>query len=143
MNLTILRTLHSPVDLNNLEEFKEQGDVALREKVRQLAGLFKDAKRVIVFTGAGISTSASIPDFRGPNGVWTRQAQGRAAPKGVSLVQAVPTYTHMALAALLSRGAVRHIVSQNVDGLHRRSGVARDALSELHGNCYLEQCWVS
>ena len=95
----------------------------------------------VVFTGAGISTSTGIPDFRGPNGVWTRQREGQAAPKAsVPFSMAVPSLTHQALLALQRAGKLKFLVSQNVDCLHLRSGFPRDLLAELHGNCFVERC---
>jgi NAD+-dependent protein deacetylase sirtuin 6 len=111
---------------------------------------------VVVLTGAGISTSAGIPDFRGPGGVWTAEASGAAAPQGTSLEFAQPTFSHMALVALQvqacalaapavlmpaqGRGFIDSIVSQNIDGLHLRSGLPASCLHELHGNSFLERC---
>ena len=94
----------------------------------------------MVHTGAGISTSAGIPDFRGPKGVWTLESKGEKPKLDVSFAEAVPTKTHMALKALVDAGHVQYIVSQNIDGLHMRSGIQRTQLSELHGNIYVEQC---
>jgi len=96
----------------------------LEQKARQLADMIRQSKHFIVFTGAGISTSAGIPDFRGPEGAWTLQAQGRqcAAPT-TSTLQAIPTATHMALVELQNRNILKYVVSQNCDGLHRRSGI--------------------
>eukprot|EP00696_Hemimastix_kukwesjijk_P014529 gnl/Hemi2/28544_TR9457_c0_g1_i1.p1 gnl/Hemi2/28544_TR9457_c0_g1~~gnl/Hemi2/28544_TR9457_c0_g1_i1.p1 ORF type:complete len:458 (-),score=132.97 gnl/Hemi2/28544_TR9457_c0_g1_i1:220-1593(-) len=128
------------VDLNNITEYHDSAE-ELEQKVKELATLVRGSQHVIFFTGAGISTSAQIPDFRGPNGVWTRQAQGGPAPGGVKITQATPTLCHMALAELVHRGTAKYIVSQNIDGLHRRSGIPADRISELHGNCYLELCW--
>jgi NAD-dependent SIR2 family protein deacetylase len=62
--------------------------------------------------------------------------------KAFDLEAAIPTYAHMALATLLQNGALKHIVSTNLDGLHMRSGVKEPDLSELHGNCYKEKCNV-
>lgn len=65
-----------------------------------------------------------IPDFRGPDGAWTLRAQGRQrTSKTVSTLQAIPTPTHMALAELSKRGILTYLVSQNCDGLHRKSGI--------------------
>ena len=128
------------VDLNEITEYFDDEEV-LADKCRELAGLIAQARKGYFFTGAGLSTSAGISDYRGPNGVWTRRAQGRSAPRGVRITQATPTYAHMAVAALVETGEMRGVVSQNVDGLHRRSGVARADIAELHGNCYLEVCW--
>mmetsp|Transcript_148207 Transcript_148207/g.261384 ORF Transcript_148207/g.261384 Transcript_148207/m.261384 type:complete len:366 (+) Transcript_148207:82-1179(+) len=111
------------------------------KKTTELARLIQRAKHVVVFTGAGVSTSAKIPDFRGPNGVWTLQAEGKL-PESITMEQAMPTATHMALVGLMRSNLIRCVVSQNVDGLHRRSGLLKDQLAELHGNCFVEVCTV-
>lgn len=81
------------------------------------------ATRVVAFTGAGISTACGIPDFRGPNGVWTAQRAGKPLPKAkVSFLYAQPSLTHMALLGLLQAGKLKYMCSQNVDSLHLRSG---------------------
>lgn len=90
--------------------------------------------RWCVWTGSG------IPDFRGPKGVWTLEQQGKEVETEVTFEDAAPTLTHMALVALVEAGRVKHIVSQNVDGLHLKSGLPRANLSELHGNMFMEKC---
>lgn len=83
------------------------------------------ANRVVAFTGAGISTACGIPDFRGPNGVWTAQRAGKPLPKAkTSFLYAQPSLTHMALLGLMQAGKLKYICSQNVDSLHLRSGGA-------------------
>uniref|UniRef100_A0A1D2A7L7 protein acetyllysine N-acetyltransferase n=1 Tax=Auxenochlorella protothecoides TaxID=3075 RepID=A0A1D2A7L7_AUXPR len=113
----------------------------LAQSIEKLIQLVSEARSIIAFTGAGISTSTGIPDFRGPNGVWTAQKLGRALPKAtVEFANAAPSLTHQALLALHGTGKLKYLVSQNVDGLHRRSGFPAAALAELHGNCFLERC---
>ncbi|KAI0850573.1 DHS-like NAD/FAD-binding domain-containing protein [Daldinia vernicosa] len=122
-----------------VEERQEDSDVVDR-KAEVLAEQIKKSKHFIVFTGAGISTSAGIPDFRGTEGVWTLMAQGRQRPSAVNTLQAVPTATHMALVELQNRGILKYLISQNCDALHRKSGILPDKISELHGNNNREYC---
>ena len=115
----------------------------LRRKVKELAILVRAARKIVAFTGAGISTSCGIPDFRGPSGIWTLQRAGKPLPKPkVSFALAKPSFTHGALASLMKypTGKLAYVVSQNVDGLHLRSGIPRHRLAELHGNSFAERC---
>ncbi|CAH0554013.1 unnamed protein product [Brassicogethes aeneus] len=122
------------------EKFEDEEKV--NEKCEILAEWIKNAKHIVVHTGAGISTSAGIPDFRGPNGVWTLEKEGKKPEMNISFDNAKPTQTHMALKYLLDKNIVQYIVSQNIDGLHLKSGVNRTQISELHGNMFTEQCNV-
>jgi NAD-dependent SIR2 family protein deacetylase len=123
----------------DVKEFFDEPEV-LAQKVKQLAEWMRTMNYTVVYTGAGISTSAKLPDYRGPQGVWTLREKGLTPKMDVTIDQALPTPTHMALVQLEKEGVIKFVVSTNVDGLHRRSGLPADKLSELHGNSYLEIC---
>lgn len=113
----------------------------LQEKIERLSVIIKKSKHLVVFTGAGISTSCGIPDFRGPKGIWTLQRQGKALPEAsLPFHRAMPSITHMALVGLEKAGILKFLISQNIDALHLRSGISREKLSELHGNSFMELC---
>ncbi|XP_057460315.1 NAD-dependent protein deacetylase SRT1-like isoform X2 [Actinidia eriantha] len=113
----------------------------LQQKIEQLALMIQKCKHLVAFTGAGISTSCGIPDFRGPKGVWTLQREGKGVPEAsLPFHRAVPSITHMALVELEKAGILKFIISQNVDSLHLRSGIPREKLAELHGNSFMEIC---
>ena len=112
----------------------------LARKCAELAELLRSSRHTVFHTGAGVSTSAGIPDFRGPQGVWTLEQRKRKVESGVSFAEAQPTSTHHAIQALVARGMAVFVVSQNVDGLHLKSGLSRDCLAELHGNVMMERC---
>ncbi|CAH2292273.1 NAD-dependent deacetylase sirtuin-6 [Pelobates cultripes] len=112
----------------------------LTRKVEELADMIRQATYVVFHTGAGISTSCGIPDFRGPNGVWTMEEKGLNPKFDTTFENAHPSPTHMALLQLQRVGILKFLISQNVDGLHVRSGFPREQLSELHGNMFVEEC---
>lgn len=68
------------------------------------------------------------------------EKEGKSPQVSVSFAEAIPTKCHMALKALLDSGYIKYIVSQNIDGLHMKSGVKRRHLAELHGNMFVENC---
>eukprot|EP00123_Amoebidium_parasiticum_P006140 comp17180_c0_seq1/m.16048 comp17180_c0_seq1/g.16048 ORF comp17180_c0_seq1/g.16048 comp17180_c0_seq1/m.16048 type:complete len:503 (-) comp17180_c0_seq1:33-1541(-) len=111
----------------------------LKNKIATFAEWVKDARKIVFHTGAGISTSAGLPDFRGPKGVWTLEKQ-KKVPEGIRFEHALPTLTHMALVAMHRGGKCDFIVTQNVDNLHTKSGYPSDQLAELHGNIFMEIC---
>lgn len=113
----------------------------LEEKIAELAAMIQKSKHLVAFTGAGISTSCGIPDFRGPKGVWTLQRKGKGVPEAsLPFHRAMPSLTHMALVELERAGILKFVISQNVDSLHLRSGIPREKLAELHGNSFMELC---
>ncbi|XP_025833249.1 NAD-dependent protein deacetylase Sirt6 [Agrilus planipennis] len=112
----------------------------VEEKCRTLADWILQSRHVVVHTGAGISTAAGIPDFRSPKGVWTLEKQGLKPQINISFNDATPTKTHMALKKLADIGYIHYIVSQNIDGLHLKTGICRELIAELHGNMFVEKC---
>ncbi|MFX1454876.1 MAG: NAD-dependent deacetylase [Promethearchaeota archaeon] len=112
----------------------------LEEKITLAAKWIAESKRLVVFTGAGISTGSGLPDFRGPNGLWTRRDKGLPPPKSKPWDQVEPNVNHYAIVELMEMGKVDYVISQNVDGLHAKSGIPFERLSELHGNMYFMKC---
>jgi len=103
--------------------------------------ILRDEKaKIVFFTGAGISTSSGIPDFRGPSGIWTiEKSKNKLEMASKDFAEAVPSRTHLILLSFL-RWRSCFIVSQNIDGLHIRSGVPPEKLIEIHGNIFVETC---
>ncbi|MDJ0954283.1 MAG: Sir2 family NAD-dependent protein deacetylase [Acidimicrobiia bacterium] len=116
----------------------------------QLVGLIAGAQRILVFTGAGISTASGIPDYRGPQGVWKTRApvyyhefmtsaEHRRAywqqkmEDAETWGAAPPNEVHHAIARLERAGKVEMVVTQNVDGLHAAAGTSKERLVEIHG----------
>lgn len=127
------------------------------DEFKQLRQLIERSHRAVIFTGAGISTESGIPDFRGPKGLcktvspidfnefvqsedkrrerWRRQFSGDN-----SMGDAEPNEGHMAVAKLVQVGKVSHVITQNVDGLHHKSGIPAEQIIELHGNSNYARC---
>ena len=116
-------------------------ELSLDEKIIQIAEWIANSKHLVAFTGAGISTESGIPDFRGPDGLWTRRDKGLPPPKmEKSWSEVQPNSGHLALVELQNMGLLKFIISQNVDGLHLISGIKSELLAELHGNSNLMIC---
>jgi len=127
------------------------------ESVAALADYLRMARRAIVFTGAGMSTESGIPDFRSPGGFWTkyapiefgkfvsdpearRESWRRRFDTEDMYADAKPNEGHAAIAELVKRGLVTHIITQNIDNLHQQSGVPAEQVIELHGNTRYAKC---
>ena len=112
----------------------------LLPKIKEIAKLLKSCKHCIVFTGAGVSTSAKIPDFRGPQGVWTKEHKKEKIEYDVDINKLKPTYCHYALTELARKCYIKFLITTNMDGLHWRSGFPEHMTEELHGSAYTEHC---
>lgn len=111
----------------------------LEKRINLLAWWMYEAKHMVVFTGAGISTESGLPDFRGPDGIWTRRAKGLPVQTR-DFASAEPNAGHMAIVELQRLGKLEFLISQNVDNLHLKSGIRPDLLAELHGNVAKLRC---
>ncbi len=126
-------------------------------KVGELAQLISRSKAVVFFTGAGISTESGIADFRSPGGIWSRikpiQFQDFVSDPDIRLEdwrrrfhfqaefdQAGPNEGHLAVAEITSSSRGMGVITQNIDGLHQRSGVHDDDIIEIHGNGTRASC---
>ncbi|CAF1217524.1 unnamed protein product [Rotaria magnacalcarata] len=124
-----------------MPELTEKSD-DLKIKLEKLEHMIRQSRHTVAITGAGISTDAGIPDFRGPNGVWTLEKRGEKPSFNTSFDKALPTFTHRALCKLEENNYLHFVISQNIDGLHHRSGLPLSKLAELHGNVFAEECEV-
>lgn len=129
------------------------------DELDEIRGWLDAAERVTVLTGAGVSTPSGIPDFRGPNGLWTKDP-GAAAMFDIDRYRADPDLrrrawlnrrdhpawtarpnaAHEAFVALERSGRLRALLTQNIDGLHQAAGNSPDAVVELHGTLYFSAC---
>ena len=129
----------------------------LRRGIELLGDMIAEAKTIVPFTGAGISTECGIPDFRSPGGLWTRnrpipfdefirsqdardESWRRRFAMEPSFAAAKPGRGHRALASLYKAGKIPAIITQNIDNLHQSSGFATDHVVELHGNTTYARC---
>lgn len=125
--------------------------------VAALAGLIRESDRILIFTGAGISTASGIPDYRGPHGVWktktpvyyesfmndhdARVEYWQQKAEGTATLEAAePNAVHRAVVDLERSGRVELVVTQNIDGLHAAAGTTRDRLVEIHGTTREIEC---
>jgi NAD-dependent deacetylase len=133
--------------------------VAVSIEIDTIAGWIRDARRIVVLTGAGISTESGIPDFRGPQGVWTKNPEAEKTATLQYYVSdpeirkkawenrlrsemwhAEPNAGHRALADLERKAALDTLVTQNIDGLHQAAGTSPERVIEIHGNVHEVKC---
>ncbi len=123
----------------------------------RLTACLKEAERILIFTGAGISTDSGIPDFRGPQGIWKRlqpvyyqdfmsseaartEYWDQKLESWEQFRDAKPNAVHKAVVRLEEAGKLCRVVTQNIDGLHSKAGTSRELLVELHGTNSLIEC---
>jgi len=126
-------------------------------QVDDLKRMIDAARRIVAFTGAGISTESGIPDFRSPGGIWTRyrpiefqdflsseemrrESWRRKFAIDETMRKAEPNAGHRALAKLVEQGKMIAVITQNIDGLHQASGIPDEQVIELHGNSTYAAC---
>jgi NAD-dependent deacetylase len=129
----------------------------LKTAVAALSELIGNARVIVPFTGAGISTECGIPDFRSPGGIWTKmrpidfsdflssqEARDESWRRRFAMEQqfggAAPGRGHRALASLYQSGKSPGVITQNIDNLHQASGIASEHVIELHGNTTYARC---
>jgi len=127
--------------------------------IGQVHAWVEEAKRIVILTGAGISTESGIPDFRGPQGVWTRDPQAEKLSDIRYYVadpeirrkswqsrldhpawNALPNAGHAAIAELERRGRLHALITQNIDGLHQKAGNSAARVIEVHGTVHAVVC---
>lgn len=119
------------------------------ENVRKVADLMVESEFTVVLTGAGVSTASGLPDYRGPNGLWTQADNANKSLSDPSRYRLVnlwneqeirPNAIHYTLQKLSDMELIQGLISQNIDNLHLRSGFPEQKLVELHGNVTLMKC---
>ena len=143
--------------MTSIDRARGDGYLPPDAAVASLIELVRSSRAIVAFTGAGISTESGIPDYRGPGGVWDRNApptlsdfrenvQTRQAywserqERYPMLRDTVPNAGHEALARLHAAGRLRYVITQNIDGLHQKAGMPQDATIELHGTAHRVRC---
>ena len=134
------------------------GENQFHEKITAAADMILASRKVVVFTGAGISTESGIPDFRGPAGIWTkfdpddftiqkflssretRRKQWKILIEGDLFSTVQPNKAHYAIAQLEEMGKIECVITQNIDNLHQKAGNSPDTVFELHGNMQWIKC---
>ena len=134
-----------------MSQAKYNLDPQLAQKIEELAALVGSSRYLVAFSGAGISTESGIPDFRGPQGIWTkmrpielqeflrdpaarREYWRRKIESYPQMRDAEPNTGHKALARLFDAGYIKTMITQNIDGLHQKAGIPDDRVIELHGS---------
>lgn len=132
----------------------------LEENIEIANGLVAAASKIVVLTGAGISTDSGLPDFRGPNGIWTKNPEAEKAStisnyvnepsvrkanwalraEGKLWANVAPNDGHRALLPLQERGTLHTLVTQNVDELHQMAGIDPELVVEIHGTTRKAGC---
>jgi NAD-dependent deacetylase len=131
----------------------------MTESIERARAWIDASQRVVAFTGAGISTESGIPDFRGPQGVWTKNPKAEKLSNihaymsdpdvrklswqtrlGHPVWRAAPNAGHKALVDLERRGKLHALVTQNIDGLHQRAGSSPQLVIEVHGTLHEALC---
>ncbi len=144
--------------MDDAETDADAGSIA--RLVEQARGLVDASERIVVLTGAGISTDSGIPDFRGPNGIWTKNPGAEKASninfyvndpevrkrnwalraEGALWANVEPNVGHLALVSLQERGILHTLITQNVDELHQRAGLDPANVVEIHGTTRKVAC---
>jgi NAD-dependent deacetylase len=134
------------------------GGIDLERSIGDVAAMIVAAEKIVVFTGAGVSTESGISDFRSPGGIWsrfdpedftierflyspeTRKKQWRILLEGGLFADAQPNRAHLAIAELERMGKLACVITQNVDNLHQKAGNDPKKVYELHGNMNWLRC---
>ncbi|MFC1871946.1 NAD-dependent deacetylase [Chloroflexota bacterium] len=129
------------------------------DRIEVIADMIMESRQTVVFTGAGISTESGISDFRSPGGIWSRfdpdeytfqkflasetsreKYWAMLASTWPEMSAAEPNSGHYAIAGLYRIGKLDCVITQNIDGLHQKSGIPEDRVIELHGTAYRVNC---